>query len=119
MLKVEVADSPSKQEQGLMFRHDLPEDEGMLFIFNKPQTLRFWGENTFIPLDIAFVSDDEKIVKISKIDTLSRRAIASPPNCIAAIETNAGFFKKHNIKEGAKIDVQRDKNGSHSIFFGS
>ena len=58
MLKVEIADSPSTLERGLMYRKKLDYDSGMLFVFKRSQNLKFWGRNTYIPLDIAFVNKD-------------------------------------------------------------
>src|SRR3989344_7773218 len=53
-VQVEIADSPEERAQGLMFRNNLPEGRGMMFIFKDEQKLRFWMKNTLIPLDIIF-----------------------------------------------------------------
>ena len=104
-LKVEVADTPSKQQQGLMFREKLGEDDGMLFKFKSPQNLKFWGLNTYLPLAIAFISPEKEIVKISYISPCSTNCVDSKVDCNMAIEANYDFFKKNNINIGSKIEV--------------
>jgi len=110
-LKVEIADTPSKQQQGLMFRNKLGEDSGMLFKFKYPHNLKFWGLNTYIPLSIAFVSKDDIIEKISYISPYSTKLVSSDIDCISAIEANYDFFQKNKISVGTKISVveERDK----------
>ena len=85
-LKVEIADTPSKHQQGLMFREKLGEDDGMLFKFKYPQNLKFWGVNTYVPLSIAFVSKDNIIEKIEYISP-GDESVVSPahdaPNSVA------------------------------------
>lgn len=104
-LKVEIADRPSQHARGLMYRDKLGKDDGMLFKFQRPQNLRFWGVNTYIPLAIAFVSPEKEIVKISYISPCSDVAVVSEVDCDTAIEANYDFFKKNNIWVGDKIEV--------------
>ena len=104
-LKVEIADTPSQHEKGLMFRNKLGEDEGMLFDFKHPQDLRFWGLNTYIPLAIAFVSPEKEIIKISYISPHSTTCVNSEKDCSVAIEANYDFFNKNKIKIGDKIEL--------------
>jgi len=113
MLYVEIADTPDLWRQGLMFRGHLPKNAGMLFKFNNPQILKFWGMNTYIPLDIAFVNNDNKIIKIDRIKTcfqkMSLSAVSSDDKCIIAIEANDGFFRNNEIKVGDMIHVKKDR----------
>lgn len=104
-LKVEIADTPSKHQQGLMFRHKLGEDDGMLFKFRNAQHLKFWGLHTYIPLSIAFVSSKNIIEKISYISPHSTKAVSSESDCILAIEANYDFFQKNKIIAGDKISI--------------
>ena len=104
-LKVDIADTPSQQQRGLMYRTKLGEDEGMLFKFSRPQNLKFWGVNTYIPLAIAFISPEKEIVKISNISPCSDKCVDSEKDCNMAIEANYDFFKKNNINIGSKIEV--------------
>lgn len=104
-LKVDIADTPFKHQRGLMFRNKLGEDDGMLFKFDKPQNLKFWGVNTYIPLAIAFVSPEKEIVKISYISPFSDNCVDSEVDCDLAIEANYDFFEKNRIDIGNKIEV--------------
>ena len=104
-LKVEIADTPYKHQYGLMYRKRLGEDDGMLFKFQRPQNLKFWGINTYIPLAIAFVSPEKEITKISYISPCSNKCVDSELDCDTAIEANYDFFKKNNINIGSKIEV--------------
>lgn len=106
-LKVEIADTPSKTQKGLMFRKSLEDDNGMLFKFNYPQKLSFWGLNTYIPLDIAFVNSQGKIVNISHISPLSTKAVSSDKACVMAIEANYGYFQKNKIYKGDSIQFDK------------
>lgn len=114
MLRVEIADSPSKQARGLMFRRKLQPDEGMAFLFNKPQKLSFWGINTYIPLDIAYVNKDNRIVQISDIKPLSQQPVQCQDDCIMAIETNLDFFRSNKIAVGDAVKLNAE-NGE--VFF--
>ena len=116
-LKVEIADTPSKTQKGLMFRKSLNEDNGMLFKFSRPQKLSFWGLNTYIPLDIAFVNSQGKIVNISHISPLSTKSVSSERSCTMAIEANYGYFKKNKISSGdiIKFDKLSDDIGKISF----
>jgi len=108
MLYVELADTPDLWRQGLMFRKHLPENHGMLFKFDNSQVLKFWGLNTYIPLDIAFVDNDKKIIKIGRIKKMSMDGVSSEDKSIIAIEANDGFFANNKIKVGDSIDMTED-----------
>lgn len=118
LLKVEVADTPSKHQKGLMFRNKLGEDEGMFFKFNSPQNLRFWGVNTYIPLAIAFVSPNKEIKKIDFISPCSDRTVCSEHECNIAVEANYDFFEKNKIGVGHKINIIEEKEGTFIEFLG-
>lgn len=110
MLKVRLADSPYLQEKGLMFEEFLPEDEGMLFDFKRPQMMSFWGANTFLPLDIAFVDDKNIIVKIGHIMPHCLKSVTSDCLCVAAIEANKGYFAENEIEVGDEVELVYPKN---------
>jgi len=82
----------------------MPDDEGMLFVFEYPQPLSFWMKNTYLPLDIAFVSTDYRVLNIlpmKPMDETPRYTSAGP--ALYAIETNQRWFAKHGIKAGDRI----------------
>lgn len=111
-LKVNIANTPSTLTQGLMYVKDLPADEGMLFQFPTELEACFWGKNTYIPLDVAFVDRDNQITGVKRISPLSMKTVHSDGLCVMAIEANAGFFEKHGIKIGHKIRFRDDKNAA-------
>jgi hypothetical protein len=115
-LKVEIADTPFSRQKGLMFRSKLSENDGMLFKFNRPQKLKFWGLNTFIPLSIAFISPENKISKIEQISPFSLKCVESDTDCSIAIEANHDFFDNNNIGIGSSIDIVKDDITNYIIF---
>lgn len=115
-LYVRIADTPASQSHGLMFVKDMPRDEGMLFSFSRNQKLSFWGENTYIPLDIAFVDYNGIIREISKIHPLSKRTVSSGTPCKYAVEANDGFFEENNIDIGDKMFINSDDDSPFLTF---
>lgn len=102
-LILEVADTPATLAQGLMRRTKLPEERGMLFRFPRVLEASFWGKDTYIPLDVAFINKENKITSIKPITPMSTRPVRSDGDCLMAIEANAGFFDKHKIQPGYKV----------------
>jgi len=103
-IKVELAQTPSEITYGLMYRKDLNPDSGMLFVFNKKKELSFWGANTYMPLDIAFI-DDNKIVDIKKIVPLSTKPVKCETPCDRALEVSSNFFASNDIKIGSSVEI--------------
>jgi uncharacterized protein len=104
-LTVEIADTPQASENGLMFRDSLPEDRGMLFLFEQPKKASFWMRNTKIPLSIAYVDSDGKILEIKSMNPLDETVVPSRSDEVAyALEVNQGWFDRHGITPGAKLD---------------
>jgi uncharacterized protein len=103
-LFAEVADTPQTSANGLMFRDSLPDDHGMLFVFEKPQTASFWMRNTKIPLSIAYIDSVGKILEIESLKPLDETPVASASGEVAyALEVNEGWFKRNGISPGATI----------------
>ena len=105
--EVEVADTPSKREMGLMYRRELAADHGMLFIFPDESVLTFWMKNTPIPLDMIFIGSDLKIVGIVREAvpfTLSARSVGLPSRYV--LEINGGAAPKRGIEVGDKIRLE-------------
>jgi len=103
-LQVEIAQTEETASLGLMFREDLPDTRGMLFVFPQQQILSFWMRNTLIPLDIAFIDESGVIVDLQHMAPLdeSKNYISAEP-ALYALEVNVGWFEKHGIKVGAKV----------------
>ena len=100
---IELADTHIKREYGLMDRKSLNNNSGMLFKFPYANYLSFWMKNTYIPLDIAFISDEGKILQIEAMSPLSTRMIRSRNICRYALEVNRGWFDKKNINVGSLV----------------
>ncbi len=112
-LKAEFADTEAERERGLMYRHSMPETSGMLFIFDADQTGGFWMYNTFIPLSLAYIDSQGRIINILKMKACgghsqsecSREAagyLSSAPYRYA-LEVNKGYFAAHHIAAGDSV----------------
>ena len=102
-LTVEIADEPHERALGLMYRRSLPENSGMLFIYEDAQVRAFWMKNTFIPLSIAYINEKGAIVHIADMKPLSTASVSSLLPAQYALEVNKGWFERHNIKKGDVI----------------
>jgi hypothetical protein len=103
-LTAEVAYSDADRTRGLMHRRMLPENRGMLFVFPQTTSLSFWMKNTYIPLSIAFIDDTGTIINIADMKPLTTDAHNSAGPARYALEMNRGWFRKHDIGSGAKIE---------------
>ncbi|PIQ23014.1 hypothetical protein COW36_01890 [bacterium (Candidatus Blackallbacteria) CG17_big_fil_post_rev_8_21_14_2_50_48_46] len=104
-LQLELARTPQEQQTGLMNRKSLPENQGMLFIFEQEKTLGFWMKNTLIPLSIAFLNSKLEIVDIQEMQALDETTHISLKPALYALEMNQAWFKKHSIQVGTKLTV--------------
>ncbi len=102
-LRVIVCQTPQARERGLMFRKNLPQDEGMLFVFPQEGYHPFWMKNTYIPLSIAFISRELKIIQIDEMDPLDTTPHMPIGPILYALEANKGWFKRNGIKVGDRI----------------
>lgn len=99
-----IANTPARQEQGLMFVRDLPASEGMLFPEASPQVANFWMKNTFIPLDMVFVGEDGRIAKIiANAHPFSLDVLSSEVPVIAVIEIRGGEAQQLGMRVGDKV----------------
>ncbi|OQA17057.1 MAG: hypothetical protein BWY64_02284 [bacterium ADurb.Bin363] len=104
-LIVEIADTPEKRQVGLMYRESLDENQGMLFIFPRPDMYSFWMKNTLIPLSIAFIEEDGIIKQIEDMEPGIETSHTSDFHVKYALEVNKGWFNKNHIKTGDKVDL--------------
>ena len=102
-LFVEVAVTEEERALGLMYREFLPENGGMLFIFEDEDYLSFWMKNTMIPLSIAFINSDGVIVDIQDMEPFTTTPHVSKKPARFALEVNQGWFKKHGVKVGDRV----------------
>ena len=99
-ISVEVARTPEERSLGLMGRGSLGKDEGMLFIFETEDHHSFWMKNTLIPLSIAFIGRDRRIVWITDMKPLTLDSHVPPRPILFALEMNKGWFSSHGVKVG-------------------
>lgn len=102
--EVWIANTPLRQEQGLMFVRDLPASQGMLFPQDSPQVAHFWMKNTYIPLDMVFVGADGRIAKIiANARPFSLDVLSSDVPVIAVLEIAGGEAKQLGIGVGDRV----------------
>lgn len=101
---VELALTPEAQAQGLMFREDLPDGAGMLFVYDRPDVRTMWMKNTSLSLDMLFVDPGGVIRRIVR-DTvpLSESTIIGPRNILYVLELRAGITRRLGIKAGDQV----------------
>ena len=103
-LNVELARSDEEHRTGLMYRKSMPDDHGMLFIFNDDRYRNFWMKNTFLPLSIAYISGNCVINEIYEMKPLDTSLTYPSRNTARyALEVNSGWFTRHKIKPGCRI----------------
>ena len=102
--EVEIAKTPLQQAQGLMYRHSMPADAGMLFVYARPQRASYWMRNTFIPLDMIFIGADGRIVNIRQRTVPNSLApVRSEGEVLAVLELNGGTTSRLGIKAGDAV----------------
>ncbi|WP_298604049.1 DUF192 domain-containing protein [Zoogloea sp.] len=102
-IEAEVAATPDHRMLGLMKRRSMPANHGMLFIFTEPQRHCMWMKNTLLPLSVAFLDEQGRILNIEdmKPQTEDNHCAARPATF--ALEMNHGWFRQKGIAPGARI----------------
>ena len=104
IFNVEIAKTIEERRTGLMYRKKLLNNEGMLFIFPREKIIQLWMKNTYIPLDVIFISENKVIVDLKKnMEKLSETIVESKVKSRYALEFNAGLINKLDIKIGDKV----------------
>lgn len=103
LIRAEVAATPEQQRLGLMFRRSMAANDGMLFVYEAAQPHCFWMRNTVLPLTIAFIDDEGRIVNLADMQPHDES-----PHCAAkpvrfALEMNQGWFAKRGLKAGSQL----------------
>jgi uncharacterized membrane protein (UPF0127 family) len=102
-IQAEVADTPERRQVGLMNRSSMPVNSGMLFIFEEKAGHCFWMFNTKIPLSIAFIADDGKIVNIEEMQAGTTNNHCPKAAVRYALEMNKQWFSERVISPGSVI----------------
>jgi hypothetical protein len=104
-LTVELARTAEERSRGLMFREELPEDQGMLFVFPNDTMTGFWMKDTLISLSIAFIAADGVILDVQEMEPLSTVLHRSPSPYRYALEVNQGWFGRHGLGTGVRVEL--------------
>lgn len=113
-IHAEIADSSQSREKGLMNRKSLPENAGMLFVFDEEDYRTFWMKNTFIDLSIGYFDKNKFLLEIVEMKSVKSemetpQVYPSKYRAKYALEMNAGWFKKHKIAPGAQFKFSENK----------
>lgn len=105
-VSAEIARTPEERSRGLMYRTNLKDDEGMLFIFENVEYHSFWMKNTLIPLDVAFFDEQGFLIELHtmSVDDGEKTYVSSEVSKYA-LEMNAGWFEKHGLKKYARLKL--------------
>ncbi|MBP5403607.1 MAG: DUF192 domain-containing protein [Elusimicrobiaceae bacterium] len=115
VVQARVADTPAKQEKGLMFVKELPEDKGMIFIFDKDQEQAFWMKNTLIDLDMVFINSQKTVTSVA--EQMPRSYTYTPDKEVAyalgygqyVLELAAQTAAKHHVQPGVQLAFTYEK----------
>lgn len=102
-IDAQVAQTYEQRMTGLMFRKEMPQHEGMLFVFDQPSMQCFWMKNTLLALTAAFIADDGTIVNLADMKPQTEDSHCSAKPVRFVLEMNQGWFAKKGIKAGAKL----------------
>lgn len=103
VIKAEVVANDADRAQGLMFRKNMGPNEGMVFVFPAPASVCMWMKDTLLPLSVAFIDAEGKIVNIEDMKPQTLDSHCAKKQIRYALEMNQGWFKQKNVKPGSLI----------------
>jgi uncharacterized membrane protein (UPF0127 family) len=106
-LFVEVVDTPEERGRGLMFRESMPENQGMLFVFEEEGQYSFYMRDTPLPLSIAFIEGEGDIIEIEDMQPHTEDLHSPDEPYLYAVEVNQGWFERNGIGAGAGVRIAR------------
>lgn len=113
-IQAEIADTPRKRAQGLMYRDHLKKDHGMLFFFSEPQAWTFWMKNTKIALDLIWLDDKKRVTHIERNVPICTKSDDSCPqyrpnnaDAVYVLEITGGTVDGYKIEKGTKLQFGR------------
>ena len=104
-LCVELAISQREKSKGLMYRKDLSNTDGMLFIWKNEDRRCMWMKNTYIPLDLGFFREDLTLIEVRDLSPRSLESVCSSEPAKYALELPKGWFSSHNIENNSKLVI--------------
>jgi uncharacterized membrane protein (UPF0127 family) len=102
-VQAEVADRPASRAKGLMYRESLPDNQGMLFVFDTPSRQCMWMKNTPLPLSVAFIKADGLIANIAQMQPQTETIHCATEDVLYALEMTQGWFWSRAIKPGDSV----------------
>jgi uncharacterized membrane protein (UPF0127 family) len=102
-VRAELANTEQTRRTGLMFRDGLPENSGMLFVYERDESYAMWMKNTYLPLSVAFIDRHGVILNIEDMEPQTLDSHASAGAARYSLEMNQGWFSKRGIKKGDKV----------------
>ena len=103
VIHAELALTPAQQSTGMMFRREMTGNDGMLFVNEEPAVRCFWMRNTLVPITIAFIADDGRIVNLADMAPKSDASHCSAEPVRLALEMPQGWFARRGIAAGFKL----------------
>jgi uncharacterized protein len=106
-IKAWVMDTNPKRQEGMMFLRDgdVADDQGMIFVFPESQPLSFWMQNTYIPLDIIYITAEGRVQNVQRGRPLDERGLPSDGEAKYVLELKAGMAERLNIRRGTTIRI--------------
>jgi uncharacterized membrane protein (UPF0127 family) len=105
VIKAEIARTDEERAQGLMYRKKLADGEGMLFVFERDDILSFWMKNTLIPLSIAFIGHDGRVIETRDMLPGDLNSVKSSRSARYALEVPQGWFSRAGVQAGDVVKV--------------
>ena len=103
LIRAEVAAENSERAKGLMFRPHLGANQGMVFLFDEPAVQCMWMKNTLIPLSVAFIGEDGRVLNVENMQPQTEASHCAVRPARYALEMNQGWFARHGVAAGTKI----------------
>ena len=111
VVRMQLAVRMDEMQRGLMGRRDLGPEDGMIFVYERPQQLSFWMRNTPTPLDIGFFDREGRLIKVATMRAYDTDVTDSGSDRVRfALEMRAGWFSQQGMAEGAKLDLYQVVN---------
>jgi uncharacterized membrane protein (UPF0127 family) len=102
-IRVEVANTPDTRRSGLMFRASLPDNQGMLFVYEAEDRHAMWMKNTLVPLSVAFIDRAGRIINIEDMQPQTEDTHMAAARAAFSLEMNRGWFEQRGIKRGDRV----------------
>lgn len=105
-IDVEIARTLTERQQGLMYRQELAESAGMLFLHAEDVQFGFWMKNTYVALDIAYIAADGRVLEVRHGRPLDETVLQPAAPYRYVLETNDGWFERHGLGPGARMEIR-------------